>query len=126
MLRRALPFLVGLGVVLLLGIMQVADPYPVQVLREIAFDTYQRLKPRPPADFPVRVVDIDEASLAEIGQWPWPRDRLALLTDRLTELGAAAIAFDALFPEHDRMSPSRIAATVPGVDPKLAEVASAA
>ncbi|MGV3489811.1 MAG: CHASE2 domain-containing protein [Devosia sp.] len=117
MLRRSLPILAGLAVVVLLTLLRIADPYPTQVLREIAFDFYQRLHPRPPADYPVRVVDIDERALSELGQWPWPRDRLATLTDRLTELGAAAIAYDVLFPEADRMSPSRIAATLPGVDP---------
>jgi adenylate cyclase len=53
----------------------------------------------------VRVVDIDEAALAAEGQWPWPRDRLALLVERLSELGAAVIAIDMLFPEPDRWSP---------------------
>lgn len=116
MLRRVLPILAGLVIVVLLAFLRIADPFPVQVLREIAFDFYQRLHPRPQAEFPVRVIDIDEAALAEFGQWPWPRDRLATLTDRLTELGAAAIGFDVLFPEVDRMSPSRIAAGLPGVD----------
>ncbi|MBN9316670.1 MAG: adenylate/guanylate cyclase domain-containing protein [Devosia sp.] len=116
MLRRLLPILAGLVVVVLLTLLRLSDPFPVQVLREIAFDFYQRLHPRPAGDFPVHVIDIDERSLAELGQWPWPRDRLATLTDRLTELGAAAIGFDILFAEPDRMSPSRIAATLPGVD----------
>lgn len=116
MLRRLLPILAGLVIVVLLTALRIADPFPVQALREIAFDFYQRLHPRPAAEFPVRVIDIDEAALAEFGQWPWPRDRLAALTDRLTELGAAAIGFDVLFPEADRMSPSRIAASLPGVD----------
>lgn len=116
MLRRLIPIFAGLVVVVLLTLLRIADPFPVQVLREIAFDFYQRLHPRPQGEFPVRVIDIDERSLAELGQWPWPRDRLATLSDRLTELGAAAIGFDVLFPEPDRMSPSRIAATLPGVD----------
>ncbi|CAN7311439.1 adenylate/guanylate cyclase domain-containing protein [Devosia sp. LjRoot16] len=116
MLRRLLPILAGLVIVILLAFLRIADPFPVQVLREIAFDFYQRLHPRPQGEFPVRVIDIDEAALAEFGQWPWPRDRLAAVTDRLTELGAAAIGFDVLFPEADRMSPSRIAAGLPGVD----------
>jgi adenylate cyclase len=116
MLRRLLPTLIGFAAVMLLLALRIADPYPVQVLREIGFDLYERLAPRPQGDFPVRVVDIDEASLAEFGQWPWPRDRLAALTDRLNELGAAAIGFDVLFPEADRMSPRRIAAEVPGLD----------
>ena len=115
-MRRLLPIFAGLVIVVLLTLLRIADPYPTQVLREIAFDLYQRLEPRPPADYPVRVVDIDEKSLAQLGQWPWPRDRLATLTDRLTEMGAAAVGFDVLFPEVDRMSPSRIAATLPGVD----------
>ena len=114
--RRVLPIVFGLAIVLALTLLRISDPFPVAVLREIAFDFYQRLEPRPPGEFPVRVVDIDEASLAEIGQWPWPRDRLALITTRLTELGAAAIGFDVLFPEADRMSPSRIAASLQGVD----------
>jgi adenylate cyclase len=116
MWARLLPALTGLLIVLLLAGVRIADPYPIQVMREIALDFYQRLQPRPSGEFPVRVIDIDEPSLAEIGQWPWPRDRLATLADRLTELGAAAIGFDVLFPEPDRMSPARIAAELPGVD----------
>lgn len=116
MIRRLLPILLGLVIVIGLTLVRAADPFPVQVLREIAFDFYQRLHPRPQGEFPVRVIDIDEASLDALGQWPWPRDRLATLADRLTELGAAAIGFDVLFPEADRMSPSRIAAEIPGVD----------
>src|SRR5688500_4601640 len=97
MIRRLLPIFAGLVVVVLLTLLRIADPYPTQVLREIAFDLYQRLHPRPAADYPVRVIDIDEKALAELGQWPWPRDRLATIADRLTELGAAAIGFDVLF-----------------------------
>jgi adenylate cyclase len=42
--------------------------------------------------------------MAEIGQWPWPRETFARLSERLTELGAAAIAFDILFSEAERPS----------------------
>lgn len=118
--RRLVPTLFGLGIVLGLGLLRAADPYPIQALREIAFDFYQRSQPRPYADFPIRVVDIDEASLQEIGQWPWPRDRLATIIDRLTEMGAAAIALDMLLPEPDRLSPARIAESLEGItDPAI-------
>ncbi|MEO6394281.1 MAG: adenylate/guanylate cyclase domain-containing protein [Devosia sp.] len=116
MRRRLFPTLLGLLLVLVLAGTRAADPYPVVVLREIAFDLYQRAVPRAGPEGPVRVVDIDEKALAAIGQWPWPRDRLALLTERLTQLGAAAIAFDVLFPEADRLSPRTIAAGLDGVD----------
>jgi adenylate cyclase len=87
--------------------------------REMAFDEYQRLAPRTFEDLPVRVVDIDEASLRELGQWPWPRDRMAKLVDRLSQMGASAIAFDILFSEPDRLSPRTVIRDVEGIDPSL-------
>lgn len=111
--RRLLVPLLGLAVLVGLVLSRLADPYPVRVMRDAAFDTMQQLAPRPHRDVPVRVVDIDDASLAKIGQWPWPRGELATLTTRLGELGAAAIAFDILFAEPDRLSPSRLEASLP-------------
>ena len=106
--RRAFQ-LVGLGLILLGCFIRVLDPYPVRMTRLIYFDILQRLSPREyNPDLPVRVVDIDEQSLANWGQWPWPRTLLAQLVKNLGEYGAAAIAFDMLFIEPDRFSPSRL------------------
>ena len=110
--RRIIPTLLGLLLIVLLVLVRIADPYPVKAARNTAFDFLEQLAPRPKADLPVRVVDIDDASLKAIGQWPWPRSELATLTSRLTELGAASIGFDMLFPEADRLSPSRLMAGV--------------
>ncbi len=78
-------------------------------LRNLVFDQYQRLEPRQsPPDMPVRIIDIDDESIRKIGQWPWPRSRIATLINRLTELGAASIAFDMVFSEPDRTSPSSL------------------
>jgi adenylate cyclase len=79
-------------------------------LRHAAFDTLARLSPREPRPLPVYVVDVDEASLARLGQWPWPRTRLAELVSRLTEQGAAAIALDILLAEPDQRSPRHVLA----------------
>ncbi len=49
----------------------------------------------------VTLVAIDERTLAEAGRWPWPRDRVAALLDRVRSLGAAAIGLDVLFAEPD-------------------------
>src|SRR4029453_2189250 len=70
------------------------------------FDFYQSLRPRETVSRPVVIVDIDETGPKEIGQWPWPRTILADLVTRLAELGVAAIGFDIIFAEPDRMSPS--------------------
>ncbi len=86
--------------------LRILDPIPVARLRSLVFDTYQQIKPRTFNEGnPVRIVDIDEESLTKIGQWPWPRTVLATLVNKLTENGVAAIGFDMVFPEPDRMSP---------------------
>ena len=87
--------------------LRVWDPSPVARLRSLVFDAYQRVSPLAfdPA-LPVRVVDIDEESLKQVGQWPWPRTVLADLVTKLGQNGAAAIGFDMVFPEPDRMSPA--------------------
>ena len=85
------------------------DPRPLEELRLRTFDLFQVLRPRQQTIRPVVIVDIDEASLKEIGQWPWPRTVLADIVTRLTGLGAAAIGFDVVFAEPDRMSPNALA-----------------
>ncbi len=91
-----------------------ARPSVLASLRGLAFDSYQRAAPAPaPADSPIRVVQIDEASLARYGQWPWPRTTMAELTQRLGEARAAVIVFDILFAEPDRTSPEQVVAAAP-------------
>src|SRR5215831_15288077 len=90
--------------------LRILDPLPLEEVRLRTFDFYQRLRPRQTESRPVVIVDLDEASLKDIGQWPWPRTIVADLVTKLTQLGAVAIGFDVIFAEPDRMSPS-IAAT---------------
>ena len=45
------------------------------------------------------VIDIDEASLREVGPWPWPRSTMALLSQRLTEAGTLVQAYDISFSD---------------------------
>jgi adenylate cyclase len=94
----------------------VTRPLVFDDLSNFVFDSWQRIEPRTfERDGPVRIVAIDEVSLAQLGQWPWPRTRLAEATRTLAELGAAAIAFDIIFNEPDRASAeSIIAALSPG------------
>lgn len=82
-------------------------PHATDILRTPIFDGYQRLHPRPNTDPPVAIVDIDEASIAALGQWPWSRQVLANMVERLHALDAAAIGFDIVFSEPDRLSLSR-------------------
>ncbi len=76
LLLGAIPFVVLAAMLAL----RAWDPLPLQELRWLAFDTYQRLAPRTydPA-MPVKIVDLDDELLARIGQWPWPRTQVAKL-----------------------------------------------
>ncbi len=88
---------------------------------DLVFDSYQRILPRAATDNPIAIVDIDEGSLARLGQWPWPRTIIAKIVDNLGQLGAAAIVFDIVFSEPDRTSPHRIIPQLlrKGVDLKI-------
>lgn len=97
------------GAIVLIGAMVVAifEPFPVDRVRLLVFDLLQRAAPREtvkPWANPVVVVGIDEKSLANLGQWPWPRARLADLTGRLADRGARVVGFDIVFAEADRWS----------------------
>src|SRR5271169_2618307 len=84
------------------------------VMQNLVFDQYQRWKPRPYAfDQPVHIIAIDDESLKRLGQWPWPRERLAALIEALKGAGVAAIAFDFLFSEKDRADAGAPAGATP-------------
>ncbi|MGD9904028.1 MAG: CHASE2 domain-containing protein [Vicinamibacterales bacterium] len=90
-----------------------------------AHDAFARQTPAPAADPRVAIVAVDEPSLAAHGQWPWPRDVLARLVRRLAEAGAAAIAFDVLFSEPDRLGQAAPGA-LPATDRAFAEAIAGA
>jgi adenylate cyclase len=104
---------------LLIGIaaLRIADFAPIEELRVRTFDSFQRIDPRVKTARPVTIVDIDEKSLAsKLGQWPWPRTRMADLVTNLTRLGAVVIAFDVVFSEPDRLNPDVAADTFRDLD----------
>lgn len=102
-----IPMIVLLGAIM----MRYHDPQFLQVFRLKLFDLYNQLEPRPYVDAPVRIIDIDDESLARLGQWPWPRTRIADMLVRLFEGGARVVAFDIVFAENDRTAPSQALAT---------------
>ena len=97
------------SLVLLIAVMlRYGDPQILEDMRLKSFDLFQQIKPREYEPVPVRFVDLDDESLEKLGQWPWPRTRMAELVDELNEAGAATIVLDILFAEPDRTSPAQI------------------
>ena len=98
--------------------LRITDPRPLEEARLRTFDLFQVLRPREQTARPVVIVDMDEKSQKEIGQWPWPRTVLADLVSEIARAGAVAIGFDIVFPEPDRMSPSVAEKSFRGLDPE--------
>ena len=99
----------GLALLIALLAVRIADPVFIERLRLQAFDTYQQINPRERLGAPVAILDVDDRSLAEVGQWPWPRTQIAEMTLKAMQAGAVAVAFDVIFSEPDRLSPENIA-----------------
>ena len=108
--------LLCLGLLIGFAALRILDPAPLEELRVRTFDTFQRVDPRTKTARPVTIVDIDEKSLARLGQWPWPRTTIADLIVNLTNLGAITVSFDEVFAEADRLNPDMAARTMRDLD----------
>jgi adenylate cyclase len=77
----------------------------LQRLDDIIYDARLRATMPKTLDERIVIVDIDEKSLAEVGRWPWGRNRMAELTDELFDQQKIAIlGFDVVFAEADDSS----------------------
>jgi len=95
-------------------------PDSFRTARQLLFDQYQRHFPRIPTAEPVTIVEIDEETLETVGQWPWPRNRLASLIDAIAALKPLAIGLDIYMPEPDQTSPDKVAGNLPKTAAALA------
>lgn len=78
---------------------------PIDRLDALRHDLWTRHLASAHVEDRVVIIDIDEKSLAEVGRWPWPRERMAALSDKLLrDYGVAALAFDIVFAEPDTSS----------------------
>ena len=84
---------------MIIACLRLLAPVPLEVLDRKLLD-FRHLARGPIAAGPdVVIVAIDEASLAKVGRWPWPRARIADLVDRLADAGVSAIGFDVVFDQ---------------------------
>lgn len=97
------------GILLAVAILFFKDSIPtLDRMTAMAEDLSARYAAKPYQSADIVVLDIDEASIAKLGQWPWTRYRLAHMLTKLKESGTAAVAFDFIFSEPDRTSPAQI------------------
>ena len=93
---------------MLLVLIKIQDSNFVKRIENISYDIYQSIFEENSDFNDVLIVDIDEKSIGEIGQFPWRRDVFANLVEKLENLEASVISFDIFFSEEDKQNPSKI------------------
>jgi adenylate cyclase len=111
-----------LSALLILAILVLAralDPGLVETIILRGFDREQLITPRSYQPSRVRIVAIDDKSLAKYGQWPWPRTLVARLVQRIAAGNPRVLGVDIIFAETDRLSPAKLAETLPDLPASL-------
>ena len=130
MMKRVIAIVKQIGIVSLLPTIiafgLLSDSFGLRTAsRDVSLDFYTNLTPfdkEPELAKQMVFVDIDEASLARFGQWPWPRQYMAVLLQNIGIQEPAAIGFDVLFSEDDRFNAPAIEALGGLEDGALSEV----
>jgi adenylate cyclase len=97
-----------MAVLALLVVVRATDPAVLQSLRLRGFDFLEEIAPRSYQPLKVGIVAIDDKSLAQYGQWPWSRARVAQLVDKIASGKPSVLGVDIIFSEPDRLSPGRL------------------
>lgn len=112
-MRRLTPFALALAVGLALALLRIGGCQPLDLLELRGIDYRLRVRGPMAATPEVVIVGVDEASLAEVGRWPWSRGRIAALLERITAAGAAVVGVDIVQAE------PTAACRIPGLDDAL-------
>jgi len=105
---------------LLLVILRLLNPSPVVGLSQRSFDFGQQIAPRSYQPMAVRIVAIDDRSLAKYGQWPWPRTLMARLVSQIAKQDPLVLGVDIILSEPDRYSAKNLARLLPDLSPSIA------
>lgn len=96
--------LVGLSVSIAFGMLGTMEDGPLIKADRLLLDAYLGYTANGKTAQSTVVVDIDDVSLSAVGQWPWPRYRIASIVQTLAEHKPAAIGLDIIFAEPDQTS----------------------
>lgn len=94
-----------LALTLVLCLLYWMKPAPLAVLDNYLTDIIEKTNLQPDKWLDAVVVDLDDKSLNELGQWPWPRYRLAKLLGKINDQSPSCVALAMILSEPDRTSP---------------------
>ncbi len=106
--KHLINLIIGLIGAFFMSVLFLFSPPQLQSLDSSLRDMFFQIRGEIPTSNQVVIIDIDEKSLAQLGQWPWERDLVAQLLEKLTENGAGIIGLDMVFAEADKTSPAYI------------------
>ena len=113
-------FLTSIWIVLItvmVGVgLRVYDVEPLKILRLKTFDYYQKIQPRTVTSNHFVVVEITEQDLKQYGQWPWNRNLIAQIHQKIINQKANTVQYNILFSEADRLNASSFVETQPLTD----------
>jgi len=98
-------FVTGFFISTLFACLYIYKPTFLIFLENKTYDTLLRSTQKTHQKQNAVIVDLDEKSLNQLGQWPWPRYRVATLLEKIKELGASGVGLDVIFAEPDQTSP---------------------
>ena len=101
-------YLIFFVLLIILIALKIANPSFIKSISYISFDLYQKTFPLKKQDSNVVIIDIDEKSLSEFGQFPWSRSVFAKIIEKVSAAEPKAIGFDIFFTEKDKQSPEEI------------------
>ena len=98
--------IIVLGIIssFLLSFLYIFSPAVIQHFDHMIYDIFLQSQPAISATQEITIIDIDERSLKQYGQWPWPRYRVAELLEKINNHKPSSIALDIIFSEPDRTS----------------------
>ena len=95
-------YLICIAITMLMVVLRMIDPFFIETARLKGLDYYQNKQERVKSEN-IAIIEIDESSLDEYGQWPWKRDLIATGIIKAFESGAQLVVIPILFAEPDRL-----------------------
>ena len=106
--KHLINLIIGLIGAFFMSALFLFPPPQMQSLDSSLRDIFFQIRGEIPTSDQVVIIDIDEKSLAQLGQWPWERNLIAQLLEKLAKNGAGMIGMDMVFAEADKTSPAYI------------------
>jgi len=107
MIKKNINFIFLIFIIIFFIILKIVNIDIIKKISLINYDFYQKTLVKGEVKN-ITIIDIDEKSLAVVGQFPWRRDVYAQILNNVNQHNPASIAFDIFFSEEDKQNPKNL------------------